>query len=724
VQGRFFYTFVFAPAAILNTTINPSCFSQPAISGDCTFALAIGFSKNSVPKDKDDFCSYYYPYGDTLPDEPKLGDMRGFLLIGANLHSHGHHLPGADVLWVSKPAAGVVSNCPTPSSFTTGRSGVLGNADQTLAYKPVPAHSIDQSETGWVVATRQVTSFRTCESIFPGCSPTSDYLSLFEVTTITGPNAPARLSFSPAQQVRLPCGYEYSAALFAPQPGSAPTLQTFDGLMQAVLAKDPNHGSKFALWTQHTVATSDRKRSMVQWYELDPAGKGLFQYGQVKDPKRFVYNGAISPDRSRGRFGENVAIGVNTSSASANDYVAIQVVTKLGSNAQSGLTMVKQSTEALGGLGGQRWGDYSAASPDPVNAFEAVLGVSGVTLTSTFTQGDQWGTLNWQVPFTTPILAPSAPAVSITGFTHLGDLTYGSGVAGGQLVHDSATHQMLLIAPSGVSISQAREGHVPGPAKVWDLKQDPSNWQPIPTQHPGPTSSNQLVFYNPKTCRVELLSVYDMQVSRAFTGTDWQSLPRTSAPPGRLNTSLAYDAKNANMLMFGGSRDQGGFPLGDTWTWDGKTWTEQHPAHSPPATVTSNTAYDPESAGVLLYDNVQQGTWLWNGKDWNQLRPLHSPPAKTLVQQLVTISPTGSASGHVLAVVYDISSRSQTLWLWDGKDWSAVGAPPQGEKNLQYHFAYDQDTQTLWSDQGVPSSDGLTLTSKFWTAKVNFTPRR
>jgi hypothetical protein len=708
VQGRFFYTFVFAPAVKEQDIANGiDCFALAAgTPGDCSFALAIGFSKNSAPQSKDDFCKYFRPYGDTLPDYPKLGDTKDFLLIGTNLNSHGNNPlgDGADVLWVSKPAAGAISGgCPSPSSFKSDRSGVLHNVDGSLAWTPVPAHSIDQTDIGWVAATRQLKSRITCKSVVRGCPPTSNYLSLFKVTTALDGSA----SFRPAQQVPLPCGYAYSAPPLAPQPGAAPPLDTLDGrLTQAVLAQDPSHGSRVALWTQHTVATYDG-RSMVQWYEVgvDPTGSELFQYGQVSDPNLFVYNGAISPDRSRGRFGDNFAIGVNTSSASAN--LEIQQVTNL----QSTLTMVKKSTAPLAGT--SRWGDYSAASPDPVNAFDAVLGVSGVTLTNAFTQGDHWETWNWQVPFTTPILAPSASAVSITGFTHVGDLTYETNVPG-RLVYDSATQQMLFIT---LPAAPTRE---PGPARVWDLKQDPSKWQPIRTQHAGPPSAYELVFYNPRTCRVEVLSVYNMQVSLAFTGTDWQSLPQTSAPPRRFNTGLMYDPKNNNMLMFGGIKDQSGTPLGDTWTWDGKIWTEQHPdpAHRPPAT--SIWASDPAGAGVLLYDNVHRETWLWNGTDWNQLNPLHSPPAFV---RLLTISPTGSASGHLLAL-------SQTIWLWDGNDWVDTGTAFQIPQNgssgsfVMGQLAYDQDTQTLWLAQTVQSSDGLTLTSRFWTAKVNFTPRR
>ena len=37
------------------------------------------------------------------------------------------------------------------------------------------------------------------------------------------------------------------------------------------------------------------------------------------------------------------------------------------------------------------------------------------------------------------------------------------------------------------------------------------------------------------------------------------------------------------VVLFGGSPSGQGDVVGDTWVWDGTQWTEEHPAHSPPA---------------------------------------------------------------------------------------------------------------------------------------------
>jgi len=62
---------------------------------------------------------------------------------------------------------------------------------------------------------------------------------------------------------------------------------------------------------------------------------------------------------------------------------------------------------------------------------------------------------------------------------------------------------------------------------------------------------------------------------------------------------------------------------GQTWTWDGRTWTERHPAHSPGPRTGATFAYDTARQRLVLfgtaagYDDVPPGdTWTWDGSDW------------------------------------------------------------------------------------------------------------
>jgi hypothetical protein len=71
----------------------------------------------------------------------------------------------------------------------------------------------------------------------------------------------------------------------------------------------------------------------------------------------------------------------------------------------------------------------------------------------------------------------------------------------------------------------------------------------------------------------------------------WVEAPSAGAPAPRSEPALAYDGSNGQVVLFGGellgSTSAAGEVMGDTWTWDGTTWTEQAggaPASTPSAT--------------------------------------------------------------------------------------------------------------------------------------------
>ena len=59
----------------------------------------------------------------------------------------------------------------------------------------------------------------------------------------------------------------------------------------------------------------------------------------------------------------------------------------------------------------------------------------------------------------------------------------------------------------------------------------------------------------------------------APTATWTQQHPATS-PPGRFGASMAYDPATGDAVLFGGVGSSGSY-LGDTWTWNGTTWTQE-----------------------------------------------------------------------------------------------------------------------------------------------------
>jgi hypothetical protein len=107
------------------------------------------------------------------------------------------------------------------------------------------------------------------------------------------------------------------------------------------------------------------------------------------------------------------------------------------------------------------------------------------------------------------------------------------------------------------------------------------------------------------------------------------------SPPARawISVDLTYDAARGKVVLFSGSGDPG--LLDDTWTWDGTTWTEEHPPRSPLARYGLAMAYDAARSNVVMFGGSPyvSDTWTWDGTDWAvplrasaTLRPRSGPP--------------------------------------------------------------------------------------------------
>jgi hypothetical protein len=342
--GRFYYSAVYYDAFLSSN------------------GLAVGWSKTANPSSASDFCQYAIDFGGELPDYPKLGDSSDFLLYGYNLFGFfASEYEGSAFVTLNKPPAG--ATCAPPSAFSVHDSGVLHNADGSLAATPVPANLVDDSSgAGYVVANADLTDLSAHPS-------GADFASVYAVTTSgTDANGLPVPSISAPTNVSVP---SYAMPANAPEQGSPYLLDTLDGRFEAaVAASDPGHGGNIGLWTAHAVfggaGTEER------WYEIDPTAGTLFQSGAATNSSLFIWNGAISPDRANngttGSFGDSMAMSVSTSSAST--FPALQFVWKKGANSQSPLTNLVQATgpnidSSCSDTTACRWGDYSGASPDP-----------------------------------------------------------------------------------------------------------------------------------------------------------------------------------------------------------------------------------------------------------------------------------------------------------------------------------------------------------------------
>jgi hypothetical protein len=192
------------------------------------------------------------------------------------------------------------------------------------------------------------------------------------------------------------------------------------------------------------------------------------------------------------------------------------------------------------------------------------------------------------------------------GWTQLSPATSPPAGDRGGMAYDPSTGTVVLFG------GQNANGAVFGDTWTWDGM----TWtQQFPAVSPRARSALQSMVYDPATATVVLFGGGGNQnddYGEPVFGDTWEWNGRTktwtqqfpAASPSPRVTQLAYDAITKTVVLFGG--DDGGGDccrtfFGDTWTWDGVTWTHQSPALSPSARTGPSLAYDASAGQVVLF---------------------------------------------------------------------------------------------------------------------------
>jgi hypothetical protein len=156
-----------------------------------------------------------------------------------------------------------------------------------------------------------------------------------------------------------------------------------------------------------------------------------------------------------------------------------------------------------------------------------------------------------------------------------------------------------------------------------------------------------------------------------FDGSSWTSHTVASPPAPRENQAMAYDGANYNTVMFGGF---GASYLGETWLWNGSSWSQLNPsALAPSARANPGMVFDAARGQITLFGGYNgttylSDTWVWNGTAWTKLTTLHNPsPRSNFAMVFDSIHGTVLLFGGVGA-----GGQVSDTWSWDGVDWSPL----------------------------------------------------
>jgi cysteine-rich repeat protein len=168
-------------------------------------------------------------------------------------------------------------------------------------------------------------------------------------------------------------------------------------------------------------------------------------------------------------------------------------------------------------------------------------------------------------------------------------------------------------------------------------------------------------------------------------------------PTPRREHGLAYDSARGVLVVFGGRGAGAGTFFGDTWEFDGATWTKDTDPQ-PSARFQVAMAYDARRAVVVMFGGVIAGvqtdeTWEYDGT-WTLRTPATKPPADAT---------------HVLA--YDgrrgvtvLVTTTGATWEWDGTTWTPIATPVSAEPRARAALAFHADRGTMFLTAGMPTS--------------------
>jgi len=160
-----------------------------------------------------------------------------------------------------------------------------------------------------------------------------------------------------------------------------------------------------------------------------------------------------------------------------------------------------------------------------------------------------------------------------------------------------------------------------------------------------------------------------------FDGRRWTQRHPAASPGPRWGAVMAFDVAGGRLLLFGGTTQSAGVPrvLGDTWSWDGSRWS---PLDAPNLANAEAVGMAGGARGqpLVLVTREPSGpgtfqTWTWSGTAWH----LEHPASGTPSIRLLAGDPVRPS---VVAIAVDPQSPSAATWLWNGQNWAEESAPP------------------------------------------------
>ena len=180
---------------------------------------------------------------------------------------------------------------------------------------------------------------------------------------------------------------------------------------------------------------------------------------------------------------------------------------------------------------------------------------------------------------------------------------------------------------------------------------------------------------------IEALQSTDGETVSIETRRRWTRLSLPSPPPNRVAGAMAFDPARGRIVLFGGFFRDGTGNLGDTWEWNGRTWTQVAPRGDIPLPRAGHAlAYHAAMGRIVLFGgsissrfDAGNDLWSWDGERWTQIRALGPQPPAMFDHGMAY----DEARGRVVVVGgcqdFELCTPIQkNVWEFDGERWYEI----------------------------------------------------
>jgi len=250
---------------------------------------------------------------------------------------------------------------------------------------------------------------------------------------------------------------------------------------------------------------------------------------------------------------------------------------------------------------------------------------------------------------------------------------------------------------------------------------DGVDWSQLRETAPPARRDAAMVHDRARHCVLLFGGNYDATVGETLTwdGMDWRRLQPTTSPANLVQHGMAYDARRARTVLFGG-KDLSARLRADTWVFDGTGWRQLAPATAPAPRAGAAMAYDDDRDRIVLFGGATAAarvdeTWEFDGTQWRLRQPLHAPRARDGARMVYDLA-RGRA---VLFGGHDGIAPCADTWEYDGVDWvfvaTAASPPPRQLHTMSYD--HHRARTVLFGGQGIGAFGDLwEYDGHIWTA--------